>query len=140
MIWVAGSLGTLNAKITNLNFGRTRVGILQSSGLKPWTGQKPQLYSCLSISRRPDNVLRAHSGPSLETLRKFFLLMYLFACPPSVIRQIWNLIIGTQNIKFVGLYDFLLNLYTCYYMIIHFSFKLSKFCETEVKMTWKLIT
>ncbi|XP_021806000.1 uncharacterized protein LOC110750049 [Prunus avium] len=62
------SLGTLNAKITNLNFGRTRVGILQSSGLKPWTGQKPQLYTCLSISRRPDKVLRAHSGPSLETL------------------------------------------------------------------------
>ncbi|RXH88493.1 hypothetical protein DVH24_000092 [Malus domestica] len=67
-IWVAGSLGTLNAKITNLNFGRARVGVVKSYGVRSWTGRKPQLYSCLSISRQPEKVLHVRSIPSLETL------------------------------------------------------------------------
>ncbi|RXH69006.1 hypothetical protein DVH24_031339 [Malus domestica] len=63
------SLGTLNAKITNLNFGRARVGVLQSYGVRTWTGRKPQLYSCLSISRQSsEKVLHEHSIPSLQIL------------------------------------------------------------------------
>nr|XP_028964252.1 uncharacterized protein LOC103429343 [Malus domestica] len=64
----SSSLGTLNAKITNLNFGRARVGVVKSYGVRSWTGRKPQLYSCLSISRQPEKVLHVRSIPSLETL------------------------------------------------------------------------
>lgn len=99
---VAGSLGTLNAKITNLNFGRARVGILKPyAGLRTWTGQKPQLYSCLSTTRRSEKVLLVRSGPSLETLCKFFSLMCLFAFPLQVIHPVLNLAIVTRDINFV---------------------------------------
>ncbi|XP_048440081.1 biotin carboxyl carrier protein of acetyl-CoA carboxylase isoform X2 [Pyrus x bretschneideri] len=64
----SSSLGTLNAKITNLNFSRARVGVLQSYGIITWTGRKPQLYSCLSISRQSEKVLHARSVRSLEIL------------------------------------------------------------------------
>ncbi|KAB2623923.1 biotin carboxyl carrier protein of acetyl-CoA carboxylase 1 [Pyrus ussuriensis x Pyrus communis] len=64
----SSSLGTLNAKITNLNFGKARVGVLKSYGVRSWTGRKPQLYSCLSISRQPEKALHVRSIPSLETL------------------------------------------------------------------------
>ncbi|XP_068334214.1 uncharacterized protein [Pyrus communis] len=52
----SSSLGTLNAKIT------------KSYGVRSWTGRKPQLYSCLSISRQPEKALHVRSIPSLETL------------------------------------------------------------------------
>ncbi|XP_068336898.1 uncharacterized protein [Pyrus communis] len=64
----SSSIGTLNAKITNLNFGKARVGVLKSYGVRSWTGRKPQLYSCLSISRQPEKALQVRSIPSLETL------------------------------------------------------------------------
>ncbi|CAN6570584.1 unnamed protein product [Malus baccata var. baccata] len=65
----SSSLGTLNAKITNLNFGRARVGVLQSYGVRTWTGRKPQLYSCLSVSRQSsEKVLHERSIPSLKIL------------------------------------------------------------------------
>ncbi|XP_004302964.1 PREDICTED: biotin carboxyl carrier protein of acetyl-CoA carboxylase 1, chloroplastic [Fragaria vesca subsp. vesca] len=62
------SLGTSYPKITNLNLGRTRVGISQSYGVRTWTLQRPQLYSGLSISRRSEKVSHVHSAPSLEII------------------------------------------------------------------------
>ncbi|KAM5578848.1 hypothetical protein ABKV19_008917 [Rosa sericea] len=62
------SLGTSYTKITNLNLGRTRVGISQSHGVRTWTLQRPQLYSGLSISRRSEKVLHVRSAPSLEII------------------------------------------------------------------------
>ncbi|XP_062008252.1 uncharacterized protein LOC133725135 isoform X2 [Rosa rugosa] len=62
------SLGTSYTKITNLNLGRTRVGISQSYDARTWILQRPQLYSGLSISRRSEKVLHVRSAPSLEII------------------------------------------------------------------------
>ncbi|KAK9282540.1 hypothetical protein L1049_005461 [Liquidambar formosana] len=59
------SLGASNIKVSNLAFGRIRVGILQPRyGIRTWTGQGPLQYAGLLISRHPEKALTMCCGPS----------------------------------------------------------------------------
>ncbi|KAL5575614.1 hypothetical protein UlMin_017313 [Ulmus minor] len=64
----ACSLGTIQVKVSNLDCGRRRTGILQLNGLRTWSGKKQLEYAGLRISRQSVKVLNACTGPSLETV------------------------------------------------------------------------
>ncbi|KAH7547370.1 hypothetical protein FEM48_Zijuj01G0302500 [Ziziphus jujuba var. spinosa] len=64
----ACNLGTLNIKISNLNFGRRRAGSLQFYNLRTSAGQRPLQYAGCIISRSSKRLLSVCRGSSLETL------------------------------------------------------------------------
>ncbi|XP_062156084.1 uncharacterized protein LOC133863938 [Alnus glutinosa] len=65
------SLGTSNIRISNLDFGRARIGVLKQFGIRTWAGQRaPQfarLTESLRVSRQSEKAQTVHGCPSLET-------------------------------------------------------------------------
>lgn len=64
----AFSLGTINVKVSTLDCGRRRSGILRLNCLRTWTGKKSLDYGGLRISRRSDKVFKVSTSPSVDTL------------------------------------------------------------------------
>ena len=77
VIYATGSLGTLNIKISNSDFGRRRAGILQLFNVRTSTGQRPLQYAGSLVARQSQKVLGVCSASSLENLCECFVDVYL---------------------------------------------------------------
>lgn len=81
-IYAAGNLGTLNIKLSSLNFGRRGAGVLHLYNVRTSIGQRQLQHAGPLVSRRSKEVLSVCSSSSLETLRECFVdaslsLLYL---------------------------------------------------------------
>jgi hypothetical protein len=79
VVLISGSLGTSNIRISNLDFGRARIGILKRFGITTWAGQRTQQFAGLTlrVSRQSEKAQTVHGCPSLETKCKYSLLIHL---------------------------------------------------------------
>ncbi|XP_024026092.1 uncharacterized protein LOC21410787, partial [Morus notabilis] len=64
----AFSVGTIGVKVSTLDCGRRRSGLLRLNCLRTWTWKKSLEYGGLRVSRRSGKVLNVSTSPSLETL------------------------------------------------------------------------
>jgi hypothetical protein len=82
VVLISGSLGTSNIRISNLDFGRARIGVLKQFGIRTWAGQRaPQfarLTESLRVSRQSEKAQTVHGCPSLETKCNSSFLINLF--------------------------------------------------------------
>lgn len=61
------SLGASNIKIFSSNFGRARVGKIQTQSVRAWTGKRPLQHVRLAIAQHAEKALTVYCGPPSET-------------------------------------------------------------------------
>lgn len=69
VVLISGSLGTSNIRISNLDFGRARIGVLKQLGIRTWAGQRAPQFAGLTlrVSRQSEKAQTVHGCPSLAT-------------------------------------------------------------------------
>ncbi|GMY34173.1 biotin carboxyl carrier protein of acetyl-coa carboxylase [Fagus crenata] len=69
MVLISGSLGTLNIRISNSDFGRARAGILKQFGVRTWTGQRSPQFAgvTLRVSCQSEKAQSVHCGPLFKS-------------------------------------------------------------------------